>query len=435
MQDSRISLPPLVDGPERGALRLSLGALSWAEAAPAHLRQRGTNVAARVAWWGDASGGDLLPLPPPAAAAAAGLSFQLRTGPKYLTRYLRDMGALTITIEAAPGSKGDGSSSSAPPAADAGEADAAQPLATATVGLLALDVQAPSSGTYPLVLIAGADAAAADSSSDGTAAAAIVGSLDVQLELDYNSGGGTTALVSSFEMNEHLASSAAGADAEAATDSGSGADGSSSHGSSSEGDAAAAAEPAGLCEQLVAALQDRWVLPCMGGDERCGWSCTPQPVPFTLTDLLGSLLAAGSWWPQPCCSWQAVVLRQTRRRLCRKRCRCRRSRWLAACCRCCSHPPVSSSCTTWLPCSSHSTAAAAAAAAPGMASRPPPSHRSSWQQLLQRALWLSASWPASPQQKRCRTCARLLRHWPAAHWTWRRLSRQPTGSSCPWPSW
>lgn len=262
MRDSRISLPPLVEGPARGALRLSLGAPRWAEAAPAHLRQHAGDVVARVEWWGDASGGDLVPLPPPpaAAATAACLSFPLRTGPKYLARYLKDMGALTVTIEPAPGSD-----SSAADAGGAGEAVAPQPLAAATVGLLALDVQAPIRGTYPLVLVADEEGAAASDSGAGrcgaaSEAAAIVGSLEVSLELDFSSSSGAAALVSSFELNEHLAGSvaAAGVAAEDAEDAGSDDDGGHSASSASDGDTAPTAQLAGLCEQLLFALQSRY---------------------------------------------------------------------------------------------------------------------------------------------------------------------------------
>lgn len=261
MRDSRVSLPPLVEGPARGALRLSLGAPRWAEAAPTHLRQHAGDVMARVEWWGDASGGDLVPLPPPAAAATAPcLSFPLRTGPKYLARYLKDMGALTVAIELAPGS-----GSAAADAGGAGEAAAPRPLAAATVGLLALDVHAPISGTYPLVLVADEEGAAGSDSGAGrcsaaSEAAAIVGSLEVSLELDFSSSSGAAALVSSFELNEHLAGSAAavGDAAGGAEDAGSDDDGGCSASSASDGDTATPVQPAGLCEQLLFAVQDRY---------------------------------------------------------------------------------------------------------------------------------------------------------------------------------
>ena len=272
---SAVSLPPLVGGPVRGALRLSLGAVRWSEAAPADLCQHTGDLGARLAWWGDGSGGDLVPLPPPADGsgemAPACLSFELRTGPKYLTRYLKDMGALTITIEAAPSSASSGLGPAAagaegPVAAGAGAAPC--PLAAATVGLLALDVHAPISGTYPLVLATatgsavgaapGSGGSGAGSGGDGSTPA-IVGSLEVQVELDYSSSSGAAALVSSFELNEHLDSSAEeelDEGEEAAADDGASA---SDAGASSGSEAAPAAAPPGLCEQLVGALQDRWV--------------------------------------------------------------------------------------------------------------------------------------------------------------------------------
>ncbi|PRW60425.1 hypothetical protein C2E21_0846 [Chlorella sorokiniana] len=307
MRDSRISLPPLVDGPVRGALRLSLGAPRWAEAAPAHLRQHAGDVAARVEWWGDASGGDLLPLPPDAAAAATScLAFHLRTGPKYLTRYLRDMGALTITIEAAPSSSGRSAA-----AAGAAEDAERQPLAAATVGLLALDVQAPISGTYPLVLVTDAEGTAAGSdggapgSGAASADAAIVGSLEVRLELDYSSSSGATAVVSSFELNEHLAGSTA-VESEGEDDAGSDRDGGSSDsGGSGDGFAAAAAPPTGLCEQLLAALQDRELVAAVVQQLASEAAADGQPAleglqlqPFDVTDRLLPLLLPSASQPQ-----------------------------------------------------------------------------------------------------------------------------------------
>ena len=275
MGDARVTLPPLVEGPARGRLLVSLGAPRWSEAAPAHFQQlqQRAGLAARIAWWGDASGGDLLPLPPgsgcggtPAAAAQAHLAFQLRTGPRYLTRYLKDAGALDVYIQAArnnstgPCASPTSSSSSSDAEAAAPSADA--PLAVATVGLLALDVQAPISGTYPLVLAdaAEADSAAASSSSGGT----IIGSLPVRLELDYSPAVGGAAMVTSFELNEHLASRA-----EAGT---------AAVGSVEDGAAAAEALPAlCVCSDLVAAVQDRWV--CLHVRRRCccpaaGHECT-----------------------------------------------------------------------------------------------------------------------------------------------------------------
>lgn len=203
MRQSEISLPPLVDGPVRGLLRLRLGEVSWA--APDTPDDGPVEVS--IAWWG-AGSADTVQLPGPAgacgsgssggssAADLAGVAFPLRTGPKYLTRYLRDMGALTIKVTAA------------------GQT-AARHAASATVGLLALDVDAPISGSFPLVLTS---SQAAGPHADGTPS--VVGSMHVCLELDYACGGvddahdGAVALLSSFELNEHLASSREPADEE-----------------------------------------------------------------------------------------------------------------------------------------------------------------------------------------------------------------------------
>lgn len=247
-----ISLPPLVEGPPRGALRVSLGAVRWGPDAPPALQHSGP-LAARLHWWGDINGAPLLPLPAAGESAEeARLSFTLRTGPKYFTRYLRDAGALTISVEAASGSglPGDAAAAKA----------AAAPLAVATVGLLALDVQAALSGSYPLVLPATSRSGDSDGSSNDSSAV-IVGSLPVRLELDYSSescgsGGGELVVVSSFELQEHLANMDAAAEAADAV----------SGGSTSGADAVLDAP--GVCRDLAAALEDRWAgpalpLPCL----------------------------------------------------------------------------------------------------------------------------------------------------------------------------
>lgn len=262
-----LSLPPLVEGPPRGCLRLSLGPARWAPGAPASLRQPGP-LAARLHFWGDPAGGQLLPLPSPPAAAASGsaasappdeeaqLSLVLRTGPKYLTRYLRDAGALAISLEPAQqlassggSSDGDGSQS-APPA----------PLALATVGLLALDVHVPVAGDYPLVLPA--DGASSHDGSSGGGDGAIVGSLPVRLELDYSAEGSGAlagiaglAPVSSFELQEHLAS------AEAAAEAAEAAEAEAAVGVDGSGVLAAPA----VCCDLAVALADRCATAALAG--------------------------------------------------------------------------------------------------------------------------------------------------------------------------
>lgn len=191
---------------------LSLGAVSWSEAAPTQLKNEREGVLqARVIWWGDASGGEAVPLPAPGSAAAC-LVFPLHSGPRYMTRYFKDMGCLTITVEALdmlPSHTADSCSNGSTP----GQPATARALAVASVRIMALDVQAPVSGSFPLVLPPDQGAGEA-----AEAAATIVGSLPVSLELDYESSDSGAPLLSSFELNEHLAG-AADAAVQAAEDS------------------------------------------------------------------------------------------------------------------------------------------------------------------------------------------------------------------------
>ena len=67
--DELLTLPPLVEGTVRGELELRLGPLVWERPqgsahAPAESR-------VRVLWWGDNSGGVLLPVGAAGAAPAA----------------------------------------------------------------------------------------------------------------------------------------------------------------------------------------------------------------------------------------------------------------------------------------------------------------------------------------------------------------------------
>lgn len=246
MRVSEITLPPLVAPPQRGSLLLSLGAVSWSDAAPDQLQKmRQRPAQARVAWWGDASGGEAVPLPAPGGAAS--LAFPLHTGPKYMTRYLRDMGCLTISIEASATSPSHASNGCSADVSS-GQPATARALAVASVDLTALDVQAPVSGSFPLVLPPDQEAAEA-----ADAAPKVVGTLPVSLTLDYQSGSGSAAMLSSFELNEHLAG-AADAGEQAA-----------------EGSVAAAGDDVSLepppavlgvpsvCGELATALADRWV--------------------------------------------------------------------------------------------------------------------------------------------------------------------------------
>lgn len=281
MSVASVTLPPLVQGPVRGALIVSLGCVRWSEAAPEHVRRHRGALAARLAWWGDDSGGELLPLPATSGSTRTGsggtgqqevatLSFQLCTGPKYITRYLRDMGCLTISIEAAGAgraapissrSDGNGANPAATHLTAAPTATHIVPVASVAVGLLALDVQAPISGSYPLVLPGQAAAGIPTAAAAPTSSSSIIGTISVRLQLDYSSGGGG-AMLSSFELNEHLASGT-GAAGTAREGESSGADGAPLLGQDRMHEAAAAgALPVlgapSVCIELSAAVKDRW---------------------------------------------------------------------------------------------------------------------------------------------------------------------------------
>jgi hypothetical protein len=159
---------------------------------------------ARIVWWGDPSGGEVLPVAVAAAGGAAGgvqeasaaavhssssIAFQLHTGPKYLTRYLRDMGSLAVTLERASCS--------------------GQALATCSVSLLALDIESPLETSCPLLAAQTTGTASTGGASDERSV--VVGSLPILLELDYSTAA-AGAQLASFELNEHLASCAQAAD-------------------------------------------------------------------------------------------------------------------------------------------------------------------------------------------------------------------------------
>ena len=55
-----------------------------------------TCTCVQVRWWGDAGRGTTVPCGP--SLAPEDLLFPLCCGPKYLVRYLRDMGVLTLIV-------------------------------------------------------------------------------------------------------------------------------------------------------------------------------------------------------------------------------------------------------------------------------------------------------------------------------------------------
>lgn len=188
---SAVQLPPQVEGPRKGALRLRVGPLAWEgeAASPA-----GVSVAVR--WWGDAGPGEAL------EPGAAAVEFPLHSGPKHVRRYLLDMGQLVLVLRQPAAHGGDGRRSSLGRSSSGGAssgrgsnpAAALAVLGTASVDVRGLGVGAPLSGSYPVVGEQGR----------------VLGWLPVSMELDFSS-----PAVSSFELNEQLAANAAAAEAAA----------------------------------------------------------------------------------------------------------------------------------------------------------------------------------------------------------------------------
>jgi hypothetical protein len=177
---SSTSLPPLVEDELRGELALTVSGLQWLSprAAP-----RATQL--RVKWWGEPGAGTAAPLQGPSSSdggsavvqpdsrsssvgggtgsSCARVVFPVRVGPKLLTRYLRDAGALELAFEELPNGR---------------------PVATATLGLGTARAAAPLAAALPLL---------------GPRGQAL-GQVDVQLHASFSGS------MASFEMNEHLAS-------------------------------------------------------------------------------------------------------------------------------------------------------------------------------------------------------------------------------------
>ena len=93
MQDLR-SLPPEVEGIQRGQLQLRVDNLRW------DLPGAPSTVAARIKWWGERGAGSLIKLRPSSTDRCSHLlTFALRCGPKPMRKYLKDMSTLLIAIE------------------------------------------------------------------------------------------------------------------------------------------------------------------------------------------------------------------------------------------------------------------------------------------------------------------------------------------------
>ncbi|XP_019343280.2 C2 domain-containing protein 3 isoform X5 [Alligator mississippiensis] len=87
------SLPPLVAGPPRGLLAVTVGRVVWAGPAPPAIA-----AALCLRWWGDASAGTFFRAGPGRSQAR----FPVRCGPAQLAAYLADMGALVLEVITKP---------------------------------------------------------------------------------------------------------------------------------------------------------------------------------------------------------------------------------------------------------------------------------------------------------------------------------------------
>lgn len=89
-----LTLPPGVPGEVKGELVACVEALHW------KFRQPPAQVQLRIVWWGAPPGTDAVV--PFHASRGAGAAFPVTSGPRFLVRYLRDMGSLSVGIEECP---------------------------------------------------------------------------------------------------------------------------------------------------------------------------------------------------------------------------------------------------------------------------------------------------------------------------------------------
>jgi hypothetical protein len=150
-----LSLPPGVSGDVKGELVACVEALHW------KYRQPPQQVQLRISWWGAPTGTDAVV--PFHASRGAGAAFPLTSGPRFLVRYLRDMGTLSVGIEECPSGRTVGIIS-----IDTSLVDVTRPL----------EASVPCLGPNKQVLA----------------------TAHVSLRIKYSQ------LLSSFEMAEHLAS-------------------------------------------------------------------------------------------------------------------------------------------------------------------------------------------------------------------------------------
>lgn len=145
-------LPPGVSGEAKGELVACIEQLHW------EMRKPPAQVQLRLSWWGS----DAETVVPFHAARGAGAAFPLTSGPRYLSRYLKDMGVLALLLEECPSCK---------------------LLGTISMDITQLDVGRPLEASVPVLGPNGQ----------------LLATADVSMRVHYS------LLMSSFELNEHLA--------------------------------------------------------------------------------------------------------------------------------------------------------------------------------------------------------------------------------------
>lgn len=152
-----ITLPPGLHGPNRGEVLLLFRWTGAARASPS----MPVSQTAHVVWWGETSSGTSVQLAP---RAERGLIYTVTCGPKAFARYLADMQQLKVSIEL--------------------ELGHTKHTAQAKVALNQLQTDSQVTHRIPVT----------------TAEGCLLGTAALAISLSH------TPLISSFEVNEHLAS-------------------------------------------------------------------------------------------------------------------------------------------------------------------------------------------------------------------------------------
>lgn len=148
-----ITLPPDVKGEVKGELVICFHSLHW------KYRKPPPQVQVRFRWWGSTAD----TVVPFHSSRGAGAAFPVTCGPRYLSRYLKDMGSLTAHLEECPSGRSVG---------------------TVTVEVSQLDIGRPLETNMPCY----------------GAHQQLLATADLSMRVGF------TNMITSFEMNEHLAS-------------------------------------------------------------------------------------------------------------------------------------------------------------------------------------------------------------------------------------